>query len=168
MICKIDCSVDQIVKTDKSTCKDSFPIINMWFQLKKKKKKHTFKEHIQIWSILRTLLYVCHVLTDWTVTVLLISWHETLRITLRNNEFPDDSQCKMSSTFSLLFANIFLWKVLQMTKHINIRLHRQHIYMISLKKKKIKKEKQSNKKKKIIIIDITLVVTSSINVDIRP
>jgi len=30
--------VDQIVKTDKSTCKDSFPIINMWFQLKKEKK----------------------------------------------------------------------------------------------------------------------------------
>lgn len=48
-----------------------------------------------------------------TVTVLLISWHETLRRTLRvSRRFS----MQMSSTFSLLFANIFLWKVLQMTK----------------------------------------------------
>lgn len=62
----------------------------------------------------------------------------------------------------LLFANIFLWKILQTTKRINPQLHRQHVYMVS--KKKTKKDKKW-KTKKLIIIDITSVVTSSINVD---
>jgi len=35
-----------------------------------------------------------------------------------------------------------------MTKHINIRLHRQHVYMISLNKKDKKRKKKSNKKKR--------------------
>lgn len=29
MICRLYCSLDQIVRTDKSTCKDSFLIMNM-------------------------------------------------------------------------------------------------------------------------------------------
>lgn len=62
----------------------------------------------------------------------------------------------------LLFANIFLWKILQTTKRIDSQLHRQHVYMVS--KKKTKKDKKW-KTKKLIIIDITSVVTSSINVD---